>query len=88
MYDPTNKYMSFFKHKPTDYKLNEYTYLPKPLDFETEFQCEIRRRKYQKVLNDYKKNLLQGMNNRNKDKKERDRNINNKRKNSNGKKGT
>ena len=58
VYNPVNRSVSFLKRKPTDYKLNKYTHLPKPLDFETEFQCEVRRRKYQSVLDGYKRGLL------------------------------
>ena len=52
-YDPLNKSVSFAKVKPTDYKLNKYIHLPKPLDSEGEFFCELRRRKYMKTFEDY-----------------------------------
>ena len=72
VYNPVNRSVSFLKWKPTDYKLNKYTHLPKPLDFETEFQYEVRRRKYLSVLDGYKRSLL----NNGKKKRDTDKDLN------------
>ena len=43
VYDPVSNSVNFSKRKPTDYKLNKFVILPRPLDSDGEFLCEIRR---------------------------------------------
>ena len=54
-YNPKTKTLSFLERKPTDYKLNKYVNLPKAIDDEGEFQCEIKKRKYLQALDDFRK---------------------------------
>ena len=53
-YNPFTCELDFSKRRPTDYKLNTRVSLPKPLDADGEFQCEIRRRAYQQVYDEFK----------------------------------
>ena len=55
VYNPIEKSISFSKRRPTDYKLNKFIHLPKPLSNEQEFYCEMRRRRYEQVLETYQK---------------------------------
>ena len=53
VYNPMTNTVNFSRRKPTDYKLNKFVHLPRPLDSEGEFQCELRRRKYIKAYEKY-----------------------------------
>ena len=57
IYDPLAEVITFAHRKPTDYKLNKRVILPKPLDSEKEFQCELRRLEYMKALDEYKQEM-------------------------------
>ena len=59
IYNPLEGSISFLNRKPTDYKLNKTVILPKALDSEKEFQCELRRLEYMKALEEYNKDLIQ-----------------------------
>ena len=52
-YNPVSKSVNFSKKRPTDYKLNKFIHLPKPLNAEGEFFCEMRRRKYTEAFKKY-----------------------------------
>ena len=54
IYDPFCKEINFNDRRPTDYKMNKRTKLPKPLDIEGEFMCEIRKRSIYKAYERYK----------------------------------
>ena len=60
IYDPFCKEINFNDRRPTDYKLNKRTKLPKPLDLEGEFMCEIRKRSIFKAYEKYKSLSLRG----------------------------
>ena len=55
IYDPFKKEIDFRYRRPTDYKLNKRIFLPRPLNELDEFQCEIKRRRYAKVFDDFDK---------------------------------
>ena len=69
IYDPLAEVITFAHRKPTDYKLNKRVILPKPLDSEKEFQCELRRLEYMKALDEYKQEMKERKNNMSNSKK-------------------
>ena len=52
-FDPFNNTVSFSQRRPTDYKLNTRVILPKALDCDEEFACEIRKRAYLEAFTEY-----------------------------------
>ena len=56
IYNPLNTTINFNLRRASDYKLNKYICLPKPLPDEEEFECEYRRREYLKGFDEYDKN--------------------------------
>ena len=53
IYDPFFKSIDFSHRRPTDYKFNARIKLPKPMDSESEFTCELKRREYLKTYKSY-----------------------------------
>ena len=53
VYNPLTNKASFARRKPTDYKMNKFVHLPRPLHGDEEFLCETRRRKYLKAYERY-----------------------------------
>ena len=53
--DPFHKTLDFRFRKPTDYKLNKRLMLPRPLDDVGEFYCELKRRSYNHVFDEFQK---------------------------------
>ena len=53
IYDPFLKSIDFSHRRPTDYKFNARIKLPKPMDSESEFTCELKRREYLKTYKSY-----------------------------------
>ena len=53
IYDPFIGVMSFNDRRPTDYKFNCRVNLPKPLDDESEYNCEFKRRSYMDTFESY-----------------------------------
>ena len=53
IFDPFTKVVDFSNRRPTDYEMNTRVKLPRPLDLEGEFQCEIRRRAYKETFDSY-----------------------------------
>ena len=53
IYDPFSKVIDFSHRRPTDYKFNARIKLPKPMDVESEFTCELKRREYIKTFKSY-----------------------------------
>ena len=59
IYDPFNRNINFSFRRATDYKLNTRIKLPKPLDEESEFTCEMKRREYLRVFREYCSSLVE-----------------------------
>ena len=57
IYNPVKNSIRFSGRRATDYKHNKSIRLPKPLSNDQEFECEIRRRKYQETFDGYLKNV-------------------------------
>ena len=53
VYDPKDNSLGFNDRKPTDYKLNKFLKLPKSLNFDEEFTCELRKRGYIDAFGQY-----------------------------------
>ena len=53
LYNPFSKEIDFRKFRPTDYNLNKHINLPRPLTVEQELDCELRRRDYMKVFDQF-----------------------------------
>ena len=56
-FDPFENTLSFVQRRPTDYKLNTRVVLPKALDCDSEFACEIRKRAYQEAFREYEQKI-------------------------------
>ena len=54
IYNPIDKTVCFNKRKATDYKLNRSINLPRPMNGDDEYQCEIKKREYWKMFEKYK----------------------------------
>ena len=54
IYNPLEKSVGFNKRNASDYKMNKSIKLPKPLSSDKEFECEIKKREYDKAFNKYK----------------------------------
>ena len=52
-FDPFVKTMNFSSNRPTDYKMNRRIKLPKPLDTEDEYKCDLRRRSLQETFREF-----------------------------------
>ena len=52
-YNPTERSISFQKRRATEYKLNKSVKLPKPLNSDQEFECEVRRREFLQSFYEY-----------------------------------
>ena len=52
IYNEIEGVMCFDQRRPTDYRNNKFIKLPKPLGYDEEFLCEVRRRK---IMNTFKK---------------------------------
>ena len=54
VFNPLDKSIGFNKRNASDYKMNKSIKLPKPLSSEKEFECEVKRREYEKAFLRYK----------------------------------
>jgi len=54
IYDPFSKEINFTERRATDYPLNKRIMLPRPMDANKEFECEVRRRKFLATYEEYK----------------------------------
>ena len=55
IFNPFSKEIDFRYRRPTDYKLNKRIFLPRPLNELDEFQCELKRRQFNKVFDNFVK---------------------------------
>ena len=54
IFNPFLNEINFTERCPTDYKLNKGIILPKPLEADKEFECELRRRRFWGAFKQYK----------------------------------
>ena len=54
IYNPIDMSICFNKRSASDYKMNKSIKLPKPLSNDQEFQCEIKKREYERAFQKYK----------------------------------
>ena len=50
IFNPLKNEIDFNERRATDYKLNRNVILPKPLEADQEFQCEVRRRAFMEIF--------------------------------------
>ena len=58
VFDPLTRIVDFSDRRPSDYKLNKTVHLPKPLESQEEFHCELRRREFLATFDEFNENLL------------------------------
>ena len=53
IHNPLSNSIDFRNYRPTDYTLNKRIHMPKPMKVDQELECEIRRRDYMRVFDNY-----------------------------------